>query len=350
VTRKFLITAGVVAVAAAGGVVATGVLDGGGDATAAPPRGPAGTATVEQATLTRTEIVDGTLGYGDAVPVTAPGRAGILTQLPGEGDVLERGDPVYSVDERKVPLLYGTTPLYRTLTDGLDGNDVRVLEENLTALGYGGFTVDTEYTAQTALAVSAWQEDLGREPTGTVAVGDVVVASGARRVAEVEAGIGTAPGGPVLTWTGTERIVSVDLDVRYEDLVKEGVAATVTLPDGADVPAKVSGVGTAAVAPEPGEEGGEPTLPVRLSVTDQAKLGRYQAAPVDVTFTAETRENVLAVPVNALVARKGGGYAVQVVTGSGVEQLPVTLGMFANGLVEISGDGVTAGLKVGVPR
>lgn len=357
--HRVLITAGVVAVVAAAGVAATGVFGGGGgDATAAAPRGPAATATVERTTLTRSEIVAGTLGYGDAVAVAAPQRAGILTQLPGEGEVLERGDPVYSVDERKVPLFYGTTPLYRTLVDGLAGNDVEMLEANLAALGYGGFTVDTEYTARTAEAVVAWQEDQGREPTGTVAVGDAVVAPGARRVAEVEATIGTAPAGDLLTWTGTERIISVDLQVRYEDLVAQGRAATVTLPDGTQVPAQVSSVGTAAAAAEPGDggQGGavgeveEATLPVLLSVTDQAKLGRYQAAPVDVTLTAETRENVLAVPVNALVARTGGGYAVQAVTGGDVEHVPVTLGMFADGLVEISGEGVTEGMKVGVPR
>ena len=353
--RRVLITAGVVAVAAAAGVTATGAFGGGGgDATAAAPRGPAATATVERATLTRSEIVAGTLGYGDAVPVAATQRAGILTQLPGEGEVLERGDPVYSVDERAVPLFYGTTPLYRTLVDGLDGNDVEMLEANLAALGYGGFTVDTEYTARTAEAVVAWQEDQGREPTGTVAVGDAVVAPGARRVAEVEATIGTAPAGDILTWTGTERIIAVDLAVRHEDLVAQGSAATVTLPDGTQVPAQVSSVGTAAAAAEPGDgaqgEAGEATLPVLLSVQDQAKLGRYQAAPVDVTLTAETRENVLAVPVNALVARTGGGYAVQVVTGGDVEHVPVTLGMFADGLVEISGEGVAEGMKVGVPR
>jgi peptidoglycan hydrolase-like protein with peptidoglycan-binding domain len=351
--RRVLITAGVVAVAAAAGVAATGVLGGGsGDATAAAPRGPAGTATVERTTLTRNEIVPGTLGFGDAVAVRAPGPAGILTQLPGEGAVLERGDAVYSLDERKVPLFYGATPLYRALTDGAEGGDVAVLEENLAALGYGGFTVDTEYTARTAEAVAAWQEDQGREPTGTVSVGDAVVAPGPRRVAEVAATIGTALGGDILTWSGTERIVSVDLDVRYEDLVRAGVAATVRLPDGTEVAAQVSSVGNAAVAAAPGEENTaeEATLPVLLSVQDQAKLGRYQAAPVDVTLTAETRENVLAVPVNALVARKGGGYAVQVVTGGDVEHVPVTLGMFADGLVEISGEGVTEGMKVGVPR
>jgi len=55
---------------------------------------------------------------------------------------------------------------------------------------------------------------------------------------------------------------------------------------------------------------------------------------------------VLSVPVEALVARPGGGYAV--VTGG--RYLPVKTGLFAGGYVEISGAGVVAGLTVGVPR
>ena len=91
-------------------------------------------------------------------------------------------------------------------------------------------------------------------------------------------------------------------------------------------------------------------MPVTLSVKDQKKLGRYQAAPVEVTLAAESRQDVLAVPVNALVARKGGGYAVQAVTASGVEYRPVKLGLFADAMVEISGDGIVEGLKVGIPQ
>jgi len=53
---------------------------------------------------------------------------------------------------------------------------------------------------------------------------------------------------------------------------------------------------------------------------------------------------VLTVPVTALVARPGGGYAVQ----SGATYLPVRTGLFADGYVEVSG--VAAGLTVAVPR
>ncbi|MFF2940933.1 peptidoglycan-binding protein [Streptomyces niveus] len=370
--RASLITLAALTVVAAGGVGATGVLggDGGESAEAAPSR-PAKSATVEKTTLTRSETVDGALGYGEATTVQAPaaggsggsrdtstaaqgGDTGTVTWLPDVGDEIERGESVYSADERKSVLLYGSTPLYRTLGVGSEGKDVTMLERNLAALGHTGFTVDAEYTESTADAVRAWQEDLGREETGEVAPDDAVVASGARRVAEVKSARGAALSGDVLTWTGTERVVTVDLEVRHEGLVKDGTKATVALPDGTVVDAKVTGIGAAATAAP--SEGGEDTsaedatLRVELTVKDQKKLGRYQAAPVDVTLTAERRADVLAVPVNALIARQGGGYAVQVITDDGVENRPVELGLFADGLVEVSGSGITEGLRVGVPQ
>ncbi|WP_181791630.1 peptidoglycan-binding domain-containing protein, partial [Streptomyces phytophilus] len=322
------------------------------------------------------------LGYGPATavraaapapPATGSGAAspedaqsdgaseagsGVVTWLPDAGDVVERGAAVYSIDEARVPLLYGSTPLYRTLDVGAEGKDVQMLEANLAALGHSGFTADDTYTDGTASAVESWQEDLGREQTGTVATGDAVVAAGARRIADVQAVRGSAPSGDILTWTGTERIVTVDLEVQYEDLVDEGTGAAVELPDGTTVDAEVTDVGTAAAA-EPSDSGGgdpgsgagtEATLPVTLAVGKQKKLGRYEAAPVDVTVTAETREDVLAVPINALVALREGGYALETVGAKGIAYVPVELGIFAGGMVEVAGDGVTAGMVVGVPK
>lgn len=377
-----LVVAGVAGVAATGGL---GGADGNGTASAA-PSGPPGTAKVQRTTLTRTETVDGSLGYGPASAVQAPSEGpasggkqaagtgsdagagtGVLTWLPSEGDVIRRGKPVYSLDAHKVPLLYGSTPLYRTLDVGVpDGEDVELLEKNLSALGYTGFTVDDTYTSGTASAVRDWQDDLGRTVTGTVGPGDAVVADGERRVDDVKAALGGPPSGDVLTWTGNRRIVTVDLDVQYEDLADHGTKATVKLPDGTEADATVDDVGTAAsAAPSAtggsgtagtggtGSSGGQApqaTLPVRLSVADQKKLGRYQAAPVDVTFQAQTHKDVLAVPINALVALREGGYALETVGSRGIAYVPVKLGMFADGMVEVSGAGVTAGMVVGVPK
>jgi hypothetical protein len=56
--------------------------------------------------------------------------------------------------------------------------------------------------------------------------------------------------------------------------------------------------------------------------------------------------------VSALVALPKGGYAVEVVspTTGKTTYRPVKLGMFGNGMVEVTGDGVTVGTVVGVPK
>jgi peptidoglycan hydrolase-like protein with peptidoglycan-binding domain len=366
--RTLVVALGVLAALGAGAAAATGALGGDGSGggsgggQAAAPSALARTAQIRQATLTRSQTVDGTLGYGDATTVQAPGGrpGGTVTWLPAEGAVITRGKPVYRVDDQDVPLLYGDTPLYRPLKPGTEGDDVRELERNLAALGYSGFTADGTYTDTTAAAVEAWQDDLGRARTGTVLPGDAVVAAGARRVARVAAAAGAPPAGEVLAWTGTRRSVTVDLDTAYEDLVAVGTKAEITLPDGTTTAATVTSVGTAATAgPDSGGGQGsgrddsapDATLPVELSVRDQKALGALQAAPVDVRLTAESRRGVLAVPVEALVALPGGGYAVQTAgPGGTVRDVPVRTGMFADGMVEVSGAGIHAGLAVGVPK
>ncbi|MEU1055268.1 peptidoglycan-binding protein [Streptomyces sp. NPDC005876] len=378
--RTSLIVAVAIVVAAAAGLAATGVLGGDGSDTASDaPSGPAATAKIQRTTLTSTETVDGTLGYGAETTVRAPAgsssdsgqsqpgggqagqgaadsgsgaSAGIVTWLPEDGTTIERGESVYKVDQEKVPLLYGSTPFYRTLQDGSEGSDVKMLEENLSKLGYDGFTVDDEYTSTTAAAVEEWQEDLDREETGKVEAGDAVVADGARRVDKTLLSPGDGLSGDILTWTGTERLITVDLDVQYEDSVKEGTTATVTLPDDTSVTAVVSDVGTPSTPSDDSsdKESKTATLPVELTVKDQKKLGRYQAASVDVELKDETRKDVLAVPINALLANSKGGYVIEVVTADGTEYRPVELGMFADNMVEVSGKGITEGLVVGVPE
>ncbi|MFI5887795.1 peptidoglycan-binding protein [Streptomyces sp. NPDC051554] len=367
----------VIAVAAVG--AASGAFGGGGDEDkAAAPTGPPATAKVERTTLTSSQTMDGQLGYGDTSAVQAPSTgsaagsaqsggstqgaaaSGIVTWMPSDGETITRGKPVYKVNQESVPLLYGSVPLYRTLKPGSTGSDVKMLERNLRALGYRGFTVDSTYNSDTAAAVEKWQDDLGRAETGEVQVGDAVVTSGARRVAKAQLAIGDALSGDVLTWTGTDRVISVDLPVQYAELAKQGGNTTVTLPDNTTVTAVVTDIGTptsssdssdpASSGDSSGSDSSKATIPVELKVKDAKKIGSYQAASVSVEFASARRDNVLAVPISALYALPEGGYAVEVVTGAKTEYRSVKLGMFGNGKVEVSGVGITEGTVVGVPK
>ena len=344
-TRTAVLTAaGVVVVAGAG--LATAGLGGGGRPTAERGPLPPATAPVERTTLVETRQADGTLGYGPERPATASGR-GTVTWLPRPGDRIGRGRPAYKVDNRPVPLLYGSLPLYRTLKEGREGPDVKQLERNLRALGYTGFTVDGSFESGTTAAVKRWQDDLGLRETGTVAPGSVLVAPGEIRVAQRKATVGGRADGTVFTYTGTTRQVSIDLDVQYQRLARKGARVKVELPEGGTVQGTITSVGK--VAKE--GEGDEPTtIAVAVAVEESRSLGSYDKAPVTVHLTADRHANVLAVPIAALTARPGGGYAVEVVANGRVRTVPVETGVFAGGKVEVSGQGLTEGMRVGVPE
>jgi len=100
----------------------------------------------------------------------------------------------------------------------------------------------------------------------------------------------------------------------------------------------------------PGTNGAPTTIDVTVSLSDQSKLGTLDAAPVDVAIVSAQAQNVLTVPVAALVALAEGGYGVQVVQGSTTQYVAVKTGMFAGGRVEVSGTGISAGTVVGIPK
>jgi multidrug efflux pump subunit AcrA (membrane-fusion protein) len=97
--------------------------------------------------------------------------------------------------------------------------------------------------------------------------------------------------------------------------------------------------------------GSSVTIPVYVSLRNQSAIGSLDLAPVTVEITVGTVRNVLVVPVGALLAQPGGGYAVEVVGSGGTRHLvPVTAGIFddADGLVQVSG-ALTPGQRVVVP-
>ena len=342
--------AGVLVVAGAGtGVAVVGAADEDPGAAGNDDVAEVATAEVQRTDLVEREELDGTLGYGEVADLAVP-RPGTITGLPAAGSVIERGGTLAEVDGLPVPLLYGDKPLWRVLQDGMEGPDVQILEENLTALGLATsatMKVDDEFTAGTAAAVVRWQKSLGLETTGIVQPTDAVVRPGAVRVSDVAATIGGQSGGPVLAVTSTERRIVIDVEATRQGLLAVGDAVQVELPDGTLVEASVASVGT-VISPGDPQMGTSATFEVIVTLADPAAAGSLDEAPVDVSIVKSQATGVLAVPVQALLALAEGGYAVERVSGADSELIAVEVGAFVDGLVEVTGD-LAEGDEVLVP-
>ena len=282
------------------------------------------------------------------------------------GEIINEDQPVYSLNNQPVPLLYGSIPAYRAFYVGMsDGADVGELTADLIALGYGaGLTQSNHYSTATAAAVERWQQrprpasdrrDPAR-PGGLRArphPGHLGHAFG-RRVHRGRGGSGSGGGGgssggggggTVLSATSTTRQVSIALDASEQSEVAVGDKVTITLPNNQNTPGVISSVGTVATTP-PSSSGSSssgsssPTITVLVNPTDPAATGTWDQAPVNVTITTGTVTEALVVPVAALRAQSSGGYAVEVVGADGIHRLvAVSLGLFddADGLVQVTG-------------
>jgi len=156
--------------------------------------------------------------------------------------------------------------------------------------------------------------------------------------------------------TSATRVVTVPLNPALGYQVKRGEAVTVDLPDGhTRIPGTVSNVSTVATQ-QPGNtqqtSNGAPqaTIAVTITFSDPNALPNLDQAPVTVDITTQSAGNVLAVPVNALLALAGGGYGVEVIESNGRHRLiAVQTGIFDTGRVQVGGQGLAEGMTVVVP-
>ena len=290
------------------------------------------------------------------------GESATYTTLPEVGQIVRRGQSLYSIGGDPIVLLYGSVAPWRAFMTGMSpGRDVAELNANLRALGYGGGLTGGAFTSATDAAVRAFQSRHGLPVTGQLLLGAIVFEPGPVRVTSVTPTLGAAvQAGPVLGITSTRRVVTIALDAAQQTNVKVGDPVTITLPDNSTTPGRVSFVGTVATTPPSdnsgsgGAGGGSstPTIEVDVAPTDPAATGRLDQAPVNVSITTGNVNDALVVPVNALLALSSGGYALEEIQADGAHRLEaVQLGLFddADGLVQVTGPGVAAGQRVVVP-
>jgi hypothetical protein len=343
------------------------------------------TAGVEKRTLTAMISEGGTLTYrarSDGSPYSVINQArGTYTQLPTAGRVIRQGHVLYRVNNSPVVLLHGSTPVYRSLSDGASGPDVAELNADLVALGYAPRAQLHPWSAffgsATTAAVEKLQASLGVTQNGKLTRGQAAFEPTAMRVTSVSAQpAGRAqPGETVLQATSTTREVQVALDASQQTSVAVGNKVSITLPDNRTAPGVVSSVGAVATCPSSSGAGGSgsssaaqgtdtcssggsqtstPTITVDVTPSHPAATGTWDQAPVQVRITTASVRGALVVPVTALLAQSSGGYSVEAVgagAGAANHLVPVSLGLFddADGLVQVTGPSLAAGQKVVVP-
>ncbi|EFG05442.1 Putative peptidoglycan binding protein [Streptomyces clavuligerus] len=314
-------------------------------------RRPPATTTITRADLVVSETVDGRIDFARHRAVK-PAVAGTVTVAAREGATVTRGRALYELDDKPVTLLYGPVPSFREMKPGDRGSDVLQLERNLVALGYGGgLYVDPRYDRATEAAVKRWQKSLNRVVTGRVGEGHVVFQPEEVTVVRADAALAdrVGPDGAVLTVASTRPVVRAELDQSDVSLAAPGTRTEVTLPSGTTAKGRVTGT----VRPENGEDAAASnSITVEIGLDGGAAVvsGEDTRATVTVKFVSRSREDVLTVPVEAVVALRGadGGYGLEVVQGGASRMVRVETGLTADGRIEVSGARIREGLTVGV--
>jgi peptidoglycan hydrolase-like protein with peptidoglycan-binding domain len=313
--------------------------------------------TVIRKKLIATTEINGTLSYAGSYSVIN-WLSGTVTWLPAVGTVVKHGQVLYQVDGKPVIMLRGSSvPTYRALSLSMKGTDVQQLNAELVALGYADKAdlapTSTSFSQATYYAVRRMQKALGLAQTGDVGLGQIVFQpTDELRVTKLNGtyGASIAPGSTFVEATSTTRQVVAAIDVGDSSVIKKGDPVEVILP-GTSKPAAATVTQVGSVA-QKASTGNGYTVEVDIELTNSIDAGKLDQAPVRVSIQTGSVDNALSVPVTALLALSGGGYALEVVgAGNSRTLVPVQLGMFddAAGVVQVSGAGLAEGQKVVVP-
>ncbi|WP_229853254.1 peptidoglycan-binding protein [Streptomyces violascens] len=357
------------------------------------------TAPVVRQVMKSTVVLRGTFSDGQTVSATPtqvaatkPGTQSAALVVTGvfaqPGQRVKAAQPLLEYAERPVFALPGNVPMYRDLVVGEEGKDVAQLQQALETLGYStGSDTTGHFGAGTASAVTRMYKHMGyavpvsadtpgkaadtATPGGTggpqqnkglaahaTAPAVVVPASEVvyvpvfpARVATVPVRVGDVVKGPVITLARGDMTLTGHLDPSERGLISTGMTADIfseatgvhttgtvgsvgSLVTPGDKNAKdPSGTGDAASA------GGAAYLPLTVK-GNKPWDARFAGQDVRITLTAATTtEPVLAVPQAAIVARADAKTTVSVLEPSGKQRaVPVTTGVSADGLVQISPD------------
>lgn len=158
-------------------------------------------------------------------PLAVNAATGVVRSVVADGEY-GQGDVLYRVGGSAVTLVEGDTPFWRDLAEESEGPDVAPVQEMLNAWG-AELDVDGVWGAVMTEVVEDWQEDVGAEVDGVIALGEVVAAAGL----PVSLSLDHAVAWPGAVLGGGETVVSIpagepsffmELTPNQAELVRSG--------------------------------------------------------------------------------------------------------------------------------
>lgn len=359
------------------------------------------TAPVEHTVLATTIVMRGTFTPGRLVQVTPvsiapsagnPSGSGTMVVTAvrvTQGGTVKPGQVLAEYSYRPVYALPGQVPAYRDMAPGESGPDITELQKALTQLGFpcgpdplGHFGTGTAaavtrfyahlgYPAPTTGATGAQGPASSGTPSGPIVPMSeaVFLPSFPAYIEQIGAQVGDPVSKPLLTIAVGGLSLTGELDPSQQGLIKPGMTASIlSEATGLQATGTVAGIGTAQTGTSGGQQTGAGNgtaaqgsnqqgttgnangeIPVQINPAATWNEG-FDGQDVRVIITAATTSTpVLAVPEAAVFTGANTRTYVTVLTRSGTQQqVPVTAGTSADGLVEVTPVGavLTAGEQV----
>jgi peptidoglycan hydrolase-like protein with peptidoglycan-binding domain len=321
---------------------------------------------VASGTLTEKVQAAGTV-QGKALEVQATAeQSGIVTWMPSAGTVVSRGQPIFRLDNQPVVLLYGMIPVWRGFASGMSpGPDIAQLETNLLSLGYGqsvGLKTDGTYTAADARAITAFTQSVGLVASSQLGFGTILFEPGPIVITghSVVLGSRVGAGTQVVQVASTTPEVVAELSAAQAADIAVNTPATFLIgtTKSVNLNGRVSSISPSAQGNPAGSgasssaNGSSQNIQVTIEITDAPPDLPLRSQPVLIQFQTKVVPSAYIVPITALIALVGGGYALQVDDGNGKSHLlAVTVGAIdeTDGVAQVTGVGVRQGLMVKAP-
>jgi len=277
------------------------------------------------------------------------------------GSTIKVGTALYTVNEQPVFAMYGTLPAYRNMQSGDTGTDITQLQQSLVDLGYNPGSVDGTFGSATVAAVEAWQTAAGLTVDGIVHLGQVVFISGPSRVIAQLGTVGQSvtTGSQILSIGPESPIVTTTESSTQLGLLTGGQKVDVQLPDNSIVVGKVTSVGGTAASSSSSSGSGSSSgssassssssTAATVALNNPALGNSIAGSSVNVIVTTNSLNDVLAVPLGALLATSSGQFIVQVPTAAGnLSNVSVNPSIYddTSGIVAVPGANLSPGERV----